>query len=131
MNTATLAATTAHAATILPAIGAAFEGGVFAGITLHEDRLHALVLLPGDVSKYWRDAMTFAEEQDATLPPRIDMLVLYKNLPKEFKRDWYWTSEVRPGFAVYAFVQAFAYGNQFYGHEGSDGRARAVRRVAL
>ena len=48
-------------AVALPAIGAAFSGGIFAGITLHDDKLHALVLLPDDGDDMeWPDALEFA-----------------------------------------------------------------------
>lgn len=132
MNTATLTPTAAHAATILPAIGAAFSGGIFAGITLHEDRPHALVLLAGDDGDMeWPDALEFAAKRDGVLPSRIDMIVLYKNLRDQFKKDWYWTAEEHPVHADSAFVQDFGSGGQHDDHKDGDCRARAVRRVAL
>ena len=129
MNTAVAEPITAAS---LPAIGAAFSGGIFAGITLHEDKLHALVLLSEDGEPMeWPDALEFAAKRDGVLPSRIDMLVLYKNLPVQFKKVWYWTSEVHPASADYAFIQNFGSGGQNDDHRGCGCRARAVRRVPL
>lgn len=126
------AATEAQPAAALPAIGAAFSGGIFAGITLHDDKLHALVLLPedGDAME-WPDALEFAAKADGVLPSRIDMIVLYKNLRDQFKREWYWTSEEHPVDADYAFIQLFGFGHQNLGRKVYGCRARAVRRVAI
>ena len=45
----------------LPAIGAEFQGGIFAGITLHDDKATALVLLPGEATDViWKDAQAMA-----------------------------------------------------------------------
>ena len=129
MNTAVAEPITAAS---LPAIGAAFSGGIFAGITLHEDKLYALVLLSEDGEPMeWPDALEFAAKRDGVLPSRIDMIVLYKNLPVQFKKAWYWTSEEHPANADFAFVQGFGNGSQSSGHKGNGYRARAVRRVAL
>jgi len=133
MNTATETTLPGVAAvSALPAIGAAYGGGIFAGITLHEDKLHALVLLADDGEDMeWPDALEFAAKRDGVLPSRIDMIVLYKNLRDQFRKTWYWTSEEHPVNADYAFVQLFGGGLQGYGHKGHDCRARAVRRVAI
>jgi hypothetical protein len=82
----------------------------------------------------WPDALEFAERAGGVLPSRIDMLVLFKNARSEFKSgwsDWYWTTEEVPGYADYAFIQNFAYGDQFSARKGNGSRARAVRRVPL
>ncbi len=126
-------ATAAGGLVALPAIGAAFLGGIFAGITLHDDKPHALILLPEDGDNMeWPDAQEFAAKQDGVLPSRIDMIVLHKNVRDQFnKRDWYWTSEENPSYADYAFVQYFAYGHQYGGLKDYGYRARALRRVPL
>ena len=115
----------------LPAIGAAFEGGLYAGLTLHEGRPHALVLLPGDESKDWKAAGAWAAEQGGILPSRIDLLVLWQNLPKEFREEYYWSSETYARYADYAWNQSFDYGYQVDVRKSDDGRCRAVRRVAI
>lgn len=133
MNTATLAPTAAHAATILPAIGAPFEGGLYAGITVHENTPMALILLPGEeTSINWKRAGEWAEDQGGVLPSRIDALSLYQNMPSEFdKSTAYWTDTIHPSIADYAFIQDFGYGNQDFDLKGSGYRARAVRRVSI
>ena len=129
MNTAAVATPVVA----LPAIGAAFHGGIFAGITLHEDKLHALILLPEESGRLeWPDAIEFAAKQDGELPSRIDALILFKNLRKEFRSsDWYWTGEENPVDAGYAFIQGFGNGYQLDDRKDGDYRARAVRRVSI
>jgi hypothetical protein len=115
----------------LPKIGQPLEGGIYAGITLHNDQRAALILLSGDEMKPHAEATAWAKEQGGELPSRIDMLVLFKNQRDEFKHDWYWTSEAVTGHADCAWVQGFGYGGQYYGHKSTGPRCRAVRRVAI
>src|SRR5688572_13285667 len=68
----------------LPAIGAKMESGIYAGLSIENERPVALVLLPGDEKLTWHDAVTWAEKQGGALPSRIDQLVLFKNLKGEF-----------------------------------------------
>ncbi len=116
----------------LPAIGAAYEGGIFAGPTLHEGQLHALVLLPGEAERMnWADAQAFARNQDGRLPSRIDQIVLFKNLKSEFKDAYYWSGEQFAGNDAYAWGQCFSGGNQCNGLKGSGYRCRAVRSLPI
>ncbi len=115
----------------LPAIGAEWEGGLYAGITVHDNRPMALVLLPGDEKLNWKDAGAWAEKAGGTLPSKVDSLILFQNLKSEFKDECYWTSEVHPSNAACAFIQGFALGSQLSARKVSDYRARAVRRVAI
>jgi hypothetical protein len=117
----------------LPAIGAAwphFEG-LYAGITIHQDMPHALVLLPGEDNLPWEKAKAWASERDGMLPSRFDGLVLFKNLKAQFKEAWYWTSDEYAPDADYAWIQDFDYGVQVTSRKSSDYRCRAVRRVAI
>lgn len=116
---------------LLPAIGAPLEGGIYAGITIHLGMPHALVLLPGDAELDWKAAMAWAEQQRGALPSRFDMLVLWQNLPKEFKEAWYWTSETNARDTDCAWFQSFGNSYQGDGHKNGTVRCRAVRRVAL
>ena len=116
----------------LPAIGEEWNGGLYAGITVHDNKPHALVLLPGESERVtWKDAGAWADEAAGWLPSRFDMLVLFQNLKKEFREEWYWTSEVHTGYADFAWMQYFGYGFQDYDRKDNEYRARAVRRVAL
>lgn len=133
MNTAVADPITAPVTAIaLPAIGEAFLGGIFAGITLHDDKPHALILLPEDGDDMeWPDALEFAAKQDGVLPSRIDMILLYKNLRAQFRKAWYWTSEEHPVNAACAFIQSFGSGSQSYVRKDLGYRARAVRRAPI
>jgi hypothetical protein len=115
----------------LPAIGAAYEGGIFAGITTDGAQAYALVLLPGDEELKFKDANEWAAKQGGVLPSRIDQLVLFQNLKAEFQPRWYWSSEQCVGLAAYAWCQGFNYGNQTSTHEDCGLRARAVRRLVI
>jgi hypothetical protein len=116
---------------LLPAIGAPLEDGIYAGITVHMDLPLALVLLPGEDKLPWAKAGNWAKAQGGILPSRFDALVLFKNLKKEFKEEWYWTSEEYAGYADFAWVQGFDYGDQSSDHKSDVCRCRAVRRAAI
>lgn len=114
----------------LPAIGAEWEGGIYAGLTLVDIAPAALVLLPGEAeSVNWKDAMAWAEKQNGVLPSRIDALVLFQHLKDRFKDAWYWTSTQYAGSNDYAWIQSFGNGNQNDIPKSNDNRARAVRMV--
>jgi len=97
-----------------PQIGSALDGGIFAGLTLDDGRPARLILLPGDEELNWKDAKAWAAKQDGMLPSRIDALVLWQNLKKEFKDTWYWTSAPFAGADDSTWVQSFDYGSQSY-----------------
>ncbi len=114
-----------------PAIGAPYEGGIFAGITLNGDLPAALVLLPGDEELNWKDANAWAEKQGGVLPSRIDQLVLLRTLKSQFQERAYWSGEQHAAYSDYAWSQSFYYGTQYYSYITSKLRARAVRRLAI
>lgn len=114
------------------AIGAPLKGGIYAGLTIHDNKPHALVLLPGDASNVkWDEAGKWAAKQGGELPSRIDCLVLLKNVKKEFKESWYWSGEQFESDSGYAWFQSFGYGVQSGNRKGSGYRARAVRRLPI
>ena len=101
----------------VPAIGAEWQGGLYAGLSLEDNRPVHLILLPGEADGKngelnWKDAGVWAEKQGGTLPSRIDQLVLLKHLKAEFKADWYWSGEQHASYASYAWCQGFGYGGQ-------------------
>ena len=115
-----------------PKIGEARRDGIYAGLTLHDDAPCELILLPGKAERLdWPAAMAWAKERGGELPSRFDALVLLKNLPGEFEKDWYWLSEQHAEDGDYAWYQGFGYGTQDYGGKSYEGRARAVRRVPI
>ena len=115
----------------MPAIGADFAGGRYAGLTLHDNRPFALVRLPGEFTGTHADALKWAEEQGGSLPSRFDGLALFNNLKGDFKEEYYWLEPLRAGFPDYAWIQHFGSGYQFWNHRGYHYRACAVRRVAI
>lgn len=115
-----------------PEIGADWNGGKYAGLSLHDNQPVHLVLLPGDEDDLtWNKAVAWAEKQGGVLPSRIDQLVLFKNLKSEFQAAYYWSGETVASDSAYAWVQYFDSGHQGYGHKGSKTRVRAVRRMPL
>ena len=115
----------------LPAIGAEWEGGIYAGLSIEDNKPVALVLLPGEDKLPWDAARAWAGKQGGALPSRFDQLVLFKNLKSHFKEDWYWSGEQFAPVPSCAWGQSFSSGAQSNGHKANGNRARAVRRVLL
>lgn len=112
-------------------IGARYQGGILAGMTLDLERPARLILLPEEFNGAWKDAAAWAEKQGGVLPSRIDQLVLFKNLKGEFKDAYYWSGEEYAPDPGYAWLQVFSDGSQDYYHKDYDCRGRAVRREVL
>ena len=128
MNTTTAAAL----ATIPAAIGAAFAGGIYAGIMRGIDGApdEHLVLLPGaaeDVT--WEAAGEWAKAEGGDLPTRREQRLLFINLKDQFEEDWYWSGEQAGPSS--AWLQSFYDGGQDDSYRSSEGRARAVRRLPI
>lgn len=116
----------------LPAIGQPFGGGIYAGLSLEDNKPVALVLLPGEAEEItWNKALIWAEEQGGVLPSRIDALQLFLRLKVEFKEAVYWTADQHAGHESYAWFQDFDWGGQDGWLKGGELRARAVRRMPL
>lgn len=81
--------------TIPAAIGAAFEGGIYAGIVrgvAGQPDMH-LVLLGAAEDVTWDQAKEFAASVGGELPTRSEQALLFANLKDEFHEDWYWSGE--------------------------------------
>jgi len=115
----------------LPAIGAALDGGIFAGLTTKPDSTHcAVVLLPGGGTDLtWKKAKTWAEEQGGELPSRPVAALLFANVKASLQPRWHWTSEEFD--ASYAWVCDFNDGTQDCYHKSYEGSAVAVRQIPL
>ena len=113
-------------------------GEHYAGLIVGKDGepSYHLVLLPGEAEK-----VTFAEANEwagrqggeyyASLPTSREQALLYANLKEQFQSAWYWSSEAHASAAGYAWYQFFGNGGQLSYHQGSQLRARAVRRLIL
>ncbi len=113
-------------------------GEEYAGLVIGKDGepSHHLVLLPGELEKAtWESAKEWADKQGgefaASLPNRREQALLYANLKEHFADAWYWSCEPYASDAGYAWFQDFGNGNQSYGHQGNQLRARAVRRLVI
>jgi hypothetical protein len=121
---------------LLPAIGAALEGGIFCGLTTKPDGTHhAVVLLPDAPAERlnWANAMAWAEGlgNGAQLPTRPVAALLFANAKPQFEEAWHWTSETHVNDSSCAWYQTFSYGTQYHYDKSYAGRARAVRLIQL
>ena len=114
-----------------PALPKLAKGEIYVGITLHDDRLRHLILLPGSTKAGWKAAGDWAKAQGGVLPSRHDGLVLFKHARAQFEREAYWLDEQRADAPSYAWYQAFYWGSQNYADLSWELRARAVRRVTI
>jgi hypothetical protein len=135
LGTPTIATTTlqSSASTSIAAIGEAWQGGTYAGITTSKTgEVYALVLLADKPTGglNWKDALAWAKSLDAEVPNRVESAMLFANLPDAFEKEWHWTSE-QDSDAVYAWCQSFYHGYQYATHKSYGGRVRAVRRLPL
>lgn len=102
-----------------------------AGLILKEDGSpdYWLVGLPGELeAASWDEAMDWAKEQGGDLPTRRELNLLRANSRKEFKNDWYWSSESE---SSWAWDQGFRNGHQGTYRRSNELRARAVRRLPI
>ncbi len=130
--------TAAARKTAVAAIAAAFpiptlaKNEVYAGVLVEDGKpKHHLVLLPGDESKKWKDAVAWAKKQGGTLPTRKEQALLFANAAGKFERAWYWSSEEYTGLADCAWFAHFSHGHQYGTLKSFVSRCRAVRRVAI
>lgn len=110
------------------------KGEIYAGILLKDGKpAHHLILLAGHKTEgiKWENAMAWAKAQGGELPTRKEGALLFANAAEQFQPEWYWTQEVHPVNADFAFFQSFYSGNQYNVRKDFAFRARAVRRVAI
>lgn len=115
----------------LPSLGAAFEGGTFAGITTSKDGTHsAVILLPEHGEKLtWKKAIAWAKKLGAELPTRPVASMLFANVKSLLQPGWHWTSEEDD--ASYAWYCSFGDGYITIYHRSSGGSAVAVRLIPI
>ena len=105
--------------------GELLVGGTFdaTGVTT------AIILLPGEFTGNWDDAIAWAKDQAGDLPNRVEQAMLWANHRDQFQKDWYWSCEAPE--SGWAWYQVFYYGTQNTDRKGHELRARAVRRLVI
>lgn len=115
----------------LPALGAPFEGGTFAGVITRPDGTHvAVALLPKQGSKLtWAKARAWAKKQGGELPSRPIAAMLFANAKPQLRPVRHWTAEASS--ASYAWHCNFDGGCQYGDHKSLEGSAVAVRCIPI
>jgi hypothetical protein len=105
--------------------GELLVGGTFdaTGVTT------AIILLPGEFTGNWDDAIAWAKDQAGDLPNRVEQAMLWANHRDQFQKDWYWSCEAPE--SGWAWFQDFRDGGQLSCYRNDELRARAVRRLII
>ena len=120
-----------------PSVGGFFvpaleDGERYAGVLLGEDGSpnQHIILLPQEADRLpWKAAVKWATSIGGELPTRREQALLFANLPRQFKPDWYWSNAQRVYHSTYAWYQDFGAGTQGYSNISIKLGARAVRRL--
>jgi len=122
-------ATTEKSAFTLPLLN---EGEKYAfSITLPNGKTIHTILLPGEETKNWKDAMEWAKSLGGDLPDRAEQALFFKNMSEEFLPEWYWSNTQHASDSDCAWGQHFYDGDQNSYVKSYEVRARAVRRVTI
>ncbi|MBR8151040.1 DUF1566 domain-containing protein [Burkholderia vietnamiensis] len=107
------------------------EGEIYAGaIGDKNGDFHHVILLPGDNGAApWKDQLEWAKSIGGDLPTRVEQALLFANCRDAFERDWYWSNEADGD--RWAWYQTFNTGGQDDDPQGTQLRARAVRRLPI
>ena len=109
-------------------------GERYAGLVLSADGepAHHLVLLPGEAEDVtWDQAKEWAAKQGGELPTRQEQALLYANLKAQFQPKYYWSCQAHETESSWVWYQVFNTGYQSLTSQGSELRARAVRRLVI
>lgn len=101
------------------------------GIVNADGSITHSILLPGDNDHAdWKTQMAWAKSIGGDLLNRAELVIAYKTMPDEFKKQTHWsnTKHASPGWA---WCQHFSSGGQDYYPQGYQIRARAVRRLVI
>lgn len=92
------------------------------------------ILLPGDNDDAsWQAQLDWAKSIGGDLPTRAELVIAYEQHRDQFQAEAYWsnTPDTDPGYSGWAWYQDFGLGGQYGSHQGSEFRARAVRRLSI
>ena len=108
------------------------EGEVYAGaIGDTAGNIHHVILLPGDNDDAsWQQQKEWVASIGGELPTRLEQALFWQNCREHFKHEWYWSCEEH-ALAGWAWFQTFITGNQGSNLQGTQLRARAVRRLPI
>lgn len=109
------------------------SGETYAGLVIaNNGSMHHLILLDGDADEAaHQEQLDWAKSIGGELPTRQEQALLYANCKAQFKRDWYWSSELYASDSGSAWYQGFSYGSQLNTAISYELRARAVRRLSI
>lgn len=125
---------------LAPAIGAQWEGGIYAGIMRGRDGAPDYYLIVGDEltgkgGMSWNAAMALFSQsgkgEDWSLPFRKEQALCFANVPELFEQKAYWSCEPYAGGDASAWYQSFHLGTQSHWRKDYEFRARAVRRIVI
>ena len=109
-------------------------GEIYVGAIISADgtKRDHIILLPDTKEEInWQDAMEWAKSIGGDLPNRCESALLFATMKEQFKAEWHWTNEQHADYSVYAWVQGFTNGSQYYDRKSNELRARAVRRLSV
>lgn len=111
------------------------EGEIYLGgfVNANGDVTHT-ILLPGDNDgASWQAQMDWAKRVGGDLPTRAELVIAFEQHADKFKKTAYWsnTPDADPDYSGWAWYQTFGNGGQYYDPQGSEFRARAVRRLSI
>jgi hypothetical protein len=116
------------------------QGGIYVGTVYGDDGRSHYHLIVGpemdgeatwDKSMEWAKALNVDGKNDFTLPNRRELRFLYCQAKHLHKEACYWSGEQHASYSLTAWNQAFEGGDQFNWLKDLNGRARAVRRLAI
>ncbi len=114
-------------------IPALHEGESYVGaIGDNAGHIYHVVLLPGDAApNAWADQLEWARSIGGELPSRLELAMLFRYCPDEFKEESYWSNQLDTKSFDLIWYQTFADGRQGSTALLSRVRARAIRRLPV
>ena len=111
------------------------DGEIYLGgfVDQNGDVTHT-ILLPGDNDRgTWQQQMDWAKSIGGDLMTRAELVIAYEQHRYLFKKTAYWSNQpdTDPGYSGWAWYQRFLSGSQSTYRQGSELRARAVRRLSI
>lgn len=123
-----------QAAPVLPKLGEAFQGGVYAGVSTGQDGgLYVPVLLGHKPPRGldWYESQAWVESLGASVPTRSEAALLFANVRPLLKPELHWTAEGDESDPFHAWVCHFGSGHQYNDRAGHEHSAIAIRRIPL